>query len=559
MGTTGPVVDRPGHRRGPTGCASRSSRSRDLVTRAPRARSPTWASSGRSRRSAARWAACRRSSGRSTPPGELGSAHHDLRQQPPLGPEHRLLGRRPRGDHERSGLPRRRLLRRRRPPGPRPRGGADDGPHHLPLARSRCAASSAAGCRTATRRAFGFDVDFQVESYLQHQGASVPEALRRQQLPLPDPGDGLLRRLRRPGRHRARRSPAPPTRFLVVSFDSDWRFDTAHSREIVRTLAAHGAPVTFREIPSPHGHDSFLLEIPEYHRTVAAFLDRVRDGATARPRVRRRPRRRGRPWSRRVAGARPGLRRRRPARRADRRARLPRAGRGASRRTRSTRASRAASRWCRPTSTRGCRTSRTAAFDVVVLSQTLQATHRPARVLREMMRVGRVGDGLVPELRPLAPPAAPACDGADAGQPRRCRTPGTRRPTSTSARSRDFEELARAEGLWCGSAACSTPTGGRRPGGAPAPQPAGRRRRVRRRAGRRAPPSPPRPRFSRRRFERQWIHGRQGRRRGRPPRRRSDGGVRESARPLRWRRRSGRPAPPGPARPAGSRTPRSRR
>ncbi len=65
------------------------------------------------------------------------------------------------------------------------------------------------------------------------------------------------------------------TRFLVVSFDSDWRFDTAHSREIVRTLAAHQVPVTFREIASPHGHDSFLLEVPEYHRTVAGFLDRV--------------------------------------------------------------------------------------------------------------------------------------------------------------------------------------------------------------------------------------------------------------------------------------------
>jgi homoserine O-acetyltransferase len=41
----------------------------------------------------------------------------------------------------------------------------------------------------------------------------------------------------------------------------------------VRTLAAHRVPVTFREIPSPHGHDSFLLDVPEYHRTVAAYLD----------------------------------------------------------------------------------------------------------------------------------------------------------------------------------------------------------------------------------------------------------------------------------------------
>ena len=66
----------------------------------------------------------------------------------------------------------------------------------------------------------------------------------------------------------------------MVSFDSDWRFDTAHSRAIVQVLAAHRVPVSFREITSPHGHDSFLLVIPEYHRTVANFLQRV-DAAPA--------------------------------------------------------------------------------------------------------------------------------------------------------------------------------------------------------------------------------------------------------------------------------------
>jgi len=68
-----------------------------------------------------------------------------------------------------------------------------------------------------------------------------------------------------------------PTRFLVVSFDSDWRFDTEHSREIVRQLQGWRVPVTFRDIESPWGHDSFLLDIPEYHRTVEAFLARTAD------------------------------------------------------------------------------------------------------------------------------------------------------------------------------------------------------------------------------------------------------------------------------------------
>ncbi|HSD77702.1 MAG TPA: homoserine O-acetyltransferase [Solirubrobacteraceae bacterium] len=121
---------------------------------------------------------------------------------------------------------------------------------------------------------YGFDVDFQVESYLQHQGQTF---LRRFDAntylyltrvmdyfdPFGEPG--ALARLEEEVR----------TRFLCLSFDSDWRFDTSHTREIVRHLSSARVPVTFREIASPWGHDSFLLEVPEYHRTVAAFLHRL--------------------------------------------------------------------------------------------------------------------------------------------------------------------------------------------------------------------------------------------------------------------------------------------
>ena len=121
----------------------------------------------------------------------------------------------------------------------------------------------------------GFGVDFEVESYLQHQGASFLKRFDANSylyltrvMDYFDPFGGdpvdLAERLKRVA-----------TRFLVLSFDSDWRFDTAHSREMVRTLAAHRVPVTFEEISSPWGHDSFLLVIPEYHRTVGSFLRRV--------------------------------------------------------------------------------------------------------------------------------------------------------------------------------------------------------------------------------------------------------------------------------------------
>lgn len=117
----------------------------------------------------------------------------------------------------------------------------------------------------------GFDVDFQVESYLQHQGESFLrrfDALSYLYLtrcmdyfdPFADEADAV-KRLR-----------GGDTRFLLVSFDTDWRFDTSHSREIVRVLLAAHREVTFREIQSPWGHDSFLLHVPEYHRTVGGFL-----------------------------------------------------------------------------------------------------------------------------------------------------------------------------------------------------------------------------------------------------------------------------------------------
>jgi homoserine O-acetyltransferase len=124
----------------------------------------------------------------------------------------------------------------------------------------------------------GFDIDFQVESYLQHQGQSFLrrfDALSYLYLsrcmdyfdPFADEADAV-RRLQECG-----------TRFLVLSFDSDWRFDTAHSREVVRVLQAADRPVTFREIASPWGHDSFLLDVPEYHRTVRGFLRRLESEA----------------------------------------------------------------------------------------------------------------------------------------------------------------------------------------------------------------------------------------------------------------------------------------
>ncbi len=118
-----------------------------------------------------------------------------------------------------------------------------------------------------------FGVDFAIESYLEYQGErflSRFDALSYLYLtrvmdyfdPFTDPQalDALM---------------DDPVRFLVLSFDTDWRFSTEHSRRIVRHLEGAKLPTSFREIHSPWGHDSFLLDIPDYHATVRAFLERA--------------------------------------------------------------------------------------------------------------------------------------------------------------------------------------------------------------------------------------------------------------------------------------------
>jgi len=122
---------------------------------------------------------------------------------------------------------------------------------------------------------YGFDVDFEVESYLEYQGRSFLKRFDANTylylarvMDYFDPFGGDAAEL-------AARLARVDTRFLVLSFDSDWRFSTGHARDIVRTLSAGRVPVTFREISAPHGHDSFLMPVPEYHKTVTGFLDRL--------------------------------------------------------------------------------------------------------------------------------------------------------------------------------------------------------------------------------------------------------------------------------------------
>jgi homoserine O-acetyltransferase len=120
---------------------------------------------------------------------------------------------------------------------------------------------------------FSFDADFQVESYLRHQGISFVERFDANSylyltramdyFDIAADAGGIL----------ANAFKNTPTRFCVISFTSDWLFPTPESRAIVHALNAAGARVSFAEIVTDKGHDAFLLDEPEMSGIVRGFLD----------------------------------------------------------------------------------------------------------------------------------------------------------------------------------------------------------------------------------------------------------------------------------------------
>lgn len=121
-------------------------------------------------------------------------------------------------------------------------------------------------------KSFGFDADFQVESYLRHQGLAFVDRFDANSylyitraldyFDLAEEHGGLLANAFR----------RTATRFCVISFDTDWLYPTLESRNIVQALNAAGAAVSFVELSSPYGHDAFLLDAPEMNRVVDGFL-----------------------------------------------------------------------------------------------------------------------------------------------------------------------------------------------------------------------------------------------------------------------------------------------
>lgn len=119
---------------------------------------------------------------------------------------------------------------------------------------------------------FGFDADFQVESYLRHQGISFVDRFDANSYLYITRAMDYFDLAQEHGGHLASAFRATPARFCLVSFDTDWLYPTADSRAIVHALNAAGAAVSFVELSSPYGHDAFLLDTPELNRVVDGFL-----------------------------------------------------------------------------------------------------------------------------------------------------------------------------------------------------------------------------------------------------------------------------------------------
>ena len=120
---------------------------------------------------------------------------------------------------------------------------------------------------------FSFDADFQIESYLRHQGSVFVDRFDANSylyitramdyFDLTKQFDGNL----------SKAFEKSKTKFFVISFTSDWLYPTSENRDIVIALNAIGADVGFVEIESDKGHDSFLLDVPDFLNTLKNYMD----------------------------------------------------------------------------------------------------------------------------------------------------------------------------------------------------------------------------------------------------------------------------------------------
>ena len=122
---------------------------------------------------------------------------------------------------------------------------------------------------------YGFDAEFQVESYLQYQGERFSESFDANTYLLMTRSLDYFDPAREFGDDLSRAMAEARCRFLVLSFSSDWRFAPEHSEKIVNALVDARRDVSYAEIHSNWGHDAFLVPNERYLRLFRAYMNRV--------------------------------------------------------------------------------------------------------------------------------------------------------------------------------------------------------------------------------------------------------------------------------------------
>jgi homoserine O-acetyltransferase len=118
-------------------------------------------------------------------------------------------------------------------------------------------------------------IEFQIESYLRHQGEKFAGYFDANTYLLITRALDYFDPAREHGGSLARAFAGAKAKFFLVSFTTDWRFAPARSREIVKALVDNEHSVSYAEIDAPHGHDAFLLEDPRYHAAMRAYFGNV--------------------------------------------------------------------------------------------------------------------------------------------------------------------------------------------------------------------------------------------------------------------------------------------
>jgi len=120
---------------------------------------------------------------------------------------------------------------------------------------------------------FGFDADFQVESYLRHQGSTFVDRFDANSYLYITRAMDYFDLAAEHGGSLPLAFEGTDTRFCIISFTSDWLFPTSENRAVVHALNAVAANVSFVEIESDQGHDAFLLDVPEFRKVLTGFIN----------------------------------------------------------------------------------------------------------------------------------------------------------------------------------------------------------------------------------------------------------------------------------------------